>query len=206
MPFGPDPVAGAFVLERHDLVLTRAAAEDAQETYDLLWHPEMTFLDDEDKPPSVAAQADSFKALRESSHVAGGRRFQWTARRRDSGALVALAVGELDSSTSLTVVREDDGTAGDVVPVETRIIEVTVYVHPDHQEAKGSHWGSKSAGLVFQFGRDHFGCTVRRAKIRLTNEKSRRRAEAGGLTLVRSGDPPGYGIWEGPIPESTVSL
>jgi hypothetical protein len=199
MPFDRDPADEAFVLERDDLILTRAAADDAQEAFNLLWHPEMTFLDNQYKPPSVAKQADSFEALQGNSHIDDGRRFQWVARRRDTGALVAVVVGELDRKTSLEVVRKQDGSAGDIVPVETRVIEATAYVHPDHQEARGRYWGSKSASLVYQFGRDQFGCTIRRAKIRLTNEKSRRRAEAGGLTLVQSGDQPGYGIWEGPL-------
>lgn len=200
MPFGPDPAPEAFTLERHDLILTRAAAADAQEAFDLLWHPAMTFVEDDVKPPSVAAGAESFERLRLDSQVDGVRRFQWVARRKDSGVLVALAVGELDSNVSLQLQRKEDGNPGDIVQVENRIIEATVYVHPEHQEEKGSYWGTKAADLVYKFGRLQFECNVRRAKILLTNTKSQRRAETTGRMVKQSsGDPPGYGIWEGPF-------
>jgi hypothetical protein len=85
-----------------------------------------------------------------------------------------------------------------MIQEEVRVAEATVYVHPDHQEEKGNYWGSKSASLVWRFSGDYFDCALRRGKIRLDNWKSQRRAESWGMEKVRSGDPPGYGIWEGP--------
>lgn len=199
MPYYDEPPEGAFTLESDDLIMALVTDDDAPEAFDLMWHPQMTYLEQDHKPTSVIDLRTSFHEIRHrTNNNADFRRYQWTARLKDTGALVALVTADLDTQITL---RTETGPAGahtgDIVQEEVRVVERTVYVHPDYQ-GSGKYFGTNAVNLASKFARERFGCSIRRSKILLDNARSRRRAETNGMVLVRTGDPPGYGIWEAP--------
>lgn len=202
MPYDAEPPPEAFKLEHDNLTLTPITEDDAQEVFDLMNHPKLENFDPAERPETVEQLRDEI-AKSGDKNTPFKKRYQWVGRRKDTGDAVVIGVAEMTVKDDFVHERDAEGKVTNTTIAEIRTVEPSVYVHPDHQEAKGDRWGKKTGGLLVGFARDGYGCNRRRATIKLTNGKSIRRVEEAGMTLMYKnapGAPEGFGVWEGDLP------
>ena len=198
MPFAAEPSDDDLAMDSDQLHIQPVTPDDAAEAFDLLTHPDLTFVADGQRPENPEILAKDYELAQGRVHnTEDFRLYRFAARLKDTNELAAIVTLGLDIEATLQTQRDEAGKPVGVSSAEVRVAEATVYVHPDHQET-GRRLGSEAVAAVQGIARDQFSCTVRRAQISLANEKSQTLAEASGMHRARPGDD-GYAVWEGPL-------